>query len=176
MNNSLLLRNRKKMISTIVKIVSGGQTGVDRAALDVAIDRGLDYGGWCPQGGWAEDRSTPPGVLLQYPKMAETPSTNPAQRTEWNVRDSSATLILVDDRGWQLSAGTKLTYDVAIRLDKPVSIVNVYEENGLASIREWVSHLDKKIILNVAGARESECPGIYLATKKIIEQILQPYS
>jgi hypothetical protein len=159
------------MRGKIVKIVSGGQTGVDRAALDVAIDRGLDYGGWCPKGGWAEDRSTPPGLLQQYPKMLETPSVDPAQRTEWNVRDSSATLILVDDRGWQLSAGTKLTYDVAIRLNKPISIVNVYEDNAVALIREWISSLGKDIILNVAGARDSECPGIYWATKKIMEQI-----
>ena len=73
-------------------IVSGGQTGVDRAALDAAIARGIAYGGWCPQGGWAEDCPEPPGVLARYPLLRETPSADPAQRTEWNVRDSDASL------------------------------------------------------------------------------------
>jgi putative molybdenum carrier protein len=55
------------------KIVSGGQTGVDRAALDAAIELGIEYGGWCPKGGWAEDHVIPPGVLVLYPKLTATP-------------------------------------------------------------------------------------------------------
>jgi hypothetical protein len=71
-----------------MKIVSGGQSGVDRAALDVAIARGIPYGGWCPKGGWAEDMPAPPGLLAHYPHLRETPSADPAERTAWNVRDS----------------------------------------------------------------------------------------
>jgi hypothetical protein len=81
-----------------MNIVSGGQTGVDRAALDVAIERGMDWGGWCPKGGWAEDLTEPPGVLTRYPKLKETPLANPVQRTEWNVRDADATLVGVPER------------------------------------------------------------------------------
>lgn len=72
-----------------MKIVSGGQTGVDRAALDVAMALGLEIGGWCPAGRWAEDGP----IDARYP-LNETPSADPAQRTEWNVCDSDGTLIL----------------------------------------------------------------------------------
>jgi hypothetical protein len=67
----------------MLTLVSGGQTGVDRAALDVALERGMVAGGWCPAGRWAEDAPIP----ADYP-LRETPSAHPAQRTEWNVRDS----------------------------------------------------------------------------------------
>ena len=77
-----------------MKLISGGQTGVDRAVLDVAIERGLAYGGWCPKGGWAEDFPKPPGLLAKYPQLAETPLADPAQRTEWNVRDADACMIM----------------------------------------------------------------------------------
>jgi hypothetical protein len=75
-----------------MKVTSGGQSGVDRAALDAAIACGVDYGGWCPRGGWAEDFPQPPGLLANYPRLIETPSADPAQRTEWNVRDANAIL------------------------------------------------------------------------------------
>ena len=81
------------------KIVTGGQSGVDGAALDVAIEFGIEYEGWCPQGGLAEDFPVPPGLLTSYPKLKETPLAEVNQRTEWNVRDSDATLILTSSRG-----------------------------------------------------------------------------
>ena len=90
-----------------MKIISGGQTGVDRAALDVAIERGLDWGGWCPKGGWAEDFPDPPGLLAKYSHLRETPGRHPLQRTEWNVRDSDATLIITDSGGLSVSIGTR---------------------------------------------------------------------
>jgi len=108
-----------------MKIMSGGQTGVDRAALDAAMALGLPYGGWCPRGGWAEDHPTPPGVRTRYPLLRETPSRDPATRTRRNVRDSDGTLILVDSRDVTLSRGTALTLAVAERLGKPHFIVNV---------------------------------------------------
>ena len=77
-----------------IRIVSGGQTGVDRAALDVAIELGIPYGGWCPRGGWAEDMPAPPGLLSRYPLLRETAGSDPAERTRLNVRDSDATLVL----------------------------------------------------------------------------------
>ena len=61
-----------------MKIISGGQTGVDRAALDLAIERGTEWGGWCPKGGWAEELPNPPGLLRQYPKLKGNPSIEPA--------------------------------------------------------------------------------------------------
>src|SRR6478672_329462 len=82
----------------MLTIVSAGQTGVDRAALDVAIELGIAYRGWCPKGGWAEDRPSPPGVLALYPGLGETPHADPRQRTEWNVRDCDRLMVLVEPR------------------------------------------------------------------------------
>src|ERR1700730_7354242 len=79
------------------RIRSGGQTGVDRAALDAAVLKGRPYEGWCPKGGWAEDFLRPPGLLTIYPHLMETPSESPEQRTDWNVRDSAANIVFVPD-------------------------------------------------------------------------------
>ena len=95
----------------VEKIISGGQTGVDRAALDVALAMGIDCGGWCPKGRRAEDGSIP----SRYP-LAETASPAYSQRTKRNVRDSDATLILA--RG-QPRGGTLLTKRTAVELGKP---------------------------------------------------------
>src|SRR6185312_7990938 len=88
------------------RIISGGQTGVDRAALDVAIELGIAYGGWCPKGGWAEDMPNPPGLLAVYPSLRETPDADPIQRTHWNVRDSDRLLVLTERAGVSVSKGT----------------------------------------------------------------------
>ena len=114
-----------------MKLISGGQTGVDRAVLDVALERGIAYGGWCPKGGWAEDFPEPPGLLARYPELAETPLADPAQRTEWNVRDADACMIVVDAGGVDVSAGTALAQDLAHRYRKPVFVVNLGEPDTL---------------------------------------------
>src|SRR5215831_15765508 len=90
-----------------VIIRSGGQTGVVRAALDYAVRASIPYDGWCPRGGWAEDLSAPPGLLDQFPRLKETPSADPRQRTAWNVRDSDATIVLMP--GAADSPGTRFT-------------------------------------------------------------------
>jgi hypothetical protein len=106
-------------------LISGGQSGVDRAALDVATARGIDYAGWCPRGGWAEDFPTPPGLLARYPKLKQTPLADPAQRTEWNVRDSDACLIIVDAGGIKVSRGTVLARELAHRYRKPLFVADL---------------------------------------------------
>ncbi len=113
-------------------IISGGQTGVDRAALDAAIARGLAYGGWCPQGGWAEDMPAPPGLLAKYPHLRETPRADPAQRTEWNVRDADASLILVDAGGVAASGGTELAQALAAQYRKPLLVLDVSAPDAAA--------------------------------------------
>ena len=79
----------------ISKVISGGQSGVDRAALDVALECSIPYGGYCPLGGWAEDYPNPPGVLATYPLLVPTSSHDPAQRTELNVAQSDLTSIIL---------------------------------------------------------------------------------
>ncbi len=136
----------------ISRIVSGGQTGVDRAALDVALERGIPCAGWCPRGRLAEDGS----LDRRYP-LSETPQARPAQRTRWNVRDSDGTLIIV--RG-QLRGGTALTRRAATELDKPCLLVDPSSPAAVARIVAWASR-HRIAVLNVAGPRESHCPGIY---------------
>ena len=106
----------------ITTIVSGGQTGVDRAALDWALSRGLAIAGWCPSGRKAEDGCLDPQYLLK-----ETPSSGYTQRTRWNVRDSDGTLILV--RG-KLEGGTALTARIAEELGRPLLIIHLEAEQG----------------------------------------------
>ena len=118
-----------------MKLLSGGQSGVDRAVLDVALARGIAYGGWCPKGGWAEDFAAPPGLLAKYPHLKETPLADPAQRTEWNVRDADACLIVVDAGGVEVSAGTMLAGDLAQRYRKPLLVVDLREPAILTAPR-----------------------------------------
>ena len=108
-----------------MKLLSGGQSGVDRAVLDVALARGIAYGGWCPKGGWAEDFPEPPGVLAKYPQLAETLLADPAQRTEWNVRDADACLTVLDAGGLAVSRGTALARNQAAHYSKPLFIANL---------------------------------------------------
>lgn len=143
----------------VVKIISGGQSGVDRAALDAAIAAGLDYGGWCPKGGWAEDFPDPPGLLARYGRLRETPSAGPRQRTEWNVRDADRLLVLVDARGLAVSEGTADACDFATALGKPQSVVDVDRPEALPQALAFVRQ--GGTALCIAGPRESEAPGIY---------------
>ncbi len=150
-----------------MKLICGGQTGVDRAALDVAVERGIAYGGWCPQGGWAEDFPAPPGLLAKYPNLAETPLADPAQRTEWNVRDADACMIVTGAGGLDVSAGTMLAQELAHRYRKPLLTANLGAPDALKHATLWlrVQHgrYPDGLTLGIGGPRASEAPGIYAA-------------
>ncbi len=135
-----------------MKIVSGGQTGVDRAALDVAAEAGLVRGGWCPRGRLAEDGP----IAASYP-LEETPSSRYAQRTHWNVRDSDGTLILSSG---PLSGGTALTARAAQQQGKPVHVVDLETGRDVGATIAWLA-AEQIDTLNVAGPRASGSPGIY---------------
>jgi hypothetical protein len=144
-------------------IVSGGQSGVDRAALDVAQELGLECGGWCPAGRWAEDGP----IDDRYP-LRPTPSSRPAQRTEWNVRDSDATLIIAIG---PLAGGTALTRRIAERLGRPALVLDPRQDDAVDAGRRW---LDGRRVttLNVAGPRESTSPGIHDRAAALLRGIL----
>ena len=148
----------------IRRVISGGQTGVDRAALDVALALGIECGGWCPKGRRAEDGKIP----AHYP-LRETPKRHYAQRTEWNVRDADATLILCHGmpRG-----GTARTAAFAERLGRPCLIVDLDQPRDEPAILGW---LDKQHIntLNIAGPRESQSPGIYEEAGDLLRQLFR---
>jgi hypothetical protein len=159
-----------------MKLIAGGQTGVDRAALDVAIERGIAYGGWCPQGGWAEDFPAPPGLLAKYPSLAATPLADPAQRTEWNVRDADACMIVTGAGGLDVSAGTTLAQELAHRYRKPLFVVKLGAADALKHATLWlrVQHgrYPAGLTLAVGGPRESEAPGIYAAAATFLRALL----
>jgi hypothetical protein len=148
-----------------MKLLSGGQSGVDRAVLDVAVGRGIAYGGWCPKGGWAEDLTAPPGLLARYPEFKETPLADPAQRTEWNVRDADACMIVTDSGGVGVSKGTALAQELAHRYRKPLLVVDLAEPEAVANAALWLRvqrrRLGSDLALAIGGPRESEAPGIY---------------
>lgn len=146
------------------KIVSGGQTGVDRAALDVALAYGLPHGGWCPRGRRAED-----GRIDAKYCLRETPSSDYAARTFRNVADSDGTLILYRAA---LTGGTRLTAHYASRLGRPCLRVRI-EGRGtdVRPVLHWLRGLPIST-LNVAGPRESTVPGIYALAAEFLGRLL----
>ena len=149
------------------RIVSGGQTGVDRAALDVALELGIACGGWCPRGRLAEDGRIPE----RYP-LLETPSDEYPQRTEWNVRDSDGTLILY--RG-VLKGGSALTARLVERHDRPCLTLDLLAAPDPAKIRDWIARQQIRV-LNVAGPRASESAGLYEQARSLLSTLLVPPS
>ncbi len=138
-------------IPFVKKIVSGGQTGTDRAALDWAIAHGIPHGGWCPAGRRAED-----GAIPAVYQLAETPSRSYQQRTRWNVRDSDATLII--SQRSELTGGSKRTQELAAAMGKPCLHLHAGMDMA-AALREFLGK-HAVSVLNVAGPRESTEPGI----------------
>lgn len=159
-----------------MKLLSGGQSGVDRAVLDVALARGIAYGGWCPKGGWAEDFPEPPGLLTRYPQLLETPLAEPAQRTEWNVRDADASLIIVDAGGLAVSRGTALAREAAARYRKPLFVADLgaahAAERAAAWLRAQRDNFGVNLTLAIGGPRESEAQGIYARAADFIRALL----
>lgn len=155
----------------MLTVISGGQTGPDRAALDAAIATGTPYGGWCPKGGWAEDMPEPPGLLAFYPELRQTPSREPAQRTDWNVRDSDALLVLVGRGGLDVSKGTLRAVSYAERLGRPVGIVGVTEQDTEHRVRAFLTLFAEQRVC-IAGPRESESPGLQASALLMLQPVL----
>ncbi|MBF0231499.1 MAG: putative molybdenum carrier protein [Desulfamplus sp.] len=148
------------------KIISGGQTGADRAAIDTAIKFNLDHGGWIPAGRRAED-----GALSEQYNLIEMETSSYPKRTEQNIINSDGTLII--SRG-MLAGGSLLTRKIASRLNKPwchIDLMEMDEFEGAVILHGFVS--DNQIeILNVAGPRASQDPFIYRSVKSIIETFI----
>jgi hypothetical protein len=144
-------------------LVAGGQTGADRAALDWAIEEGVRHGGWCPRGRRTED-----GALPDLYRLRETPGSGYLQRTEWNVRDSDATLVFtLSDK---LDGGSKRTADFADRHGKPW--LHVRPGVHPRFVARFLARRNV-IVLNVAGKRESSAPGISILVRQVLAQALR---
>jgi len=148
----------------LAKIISGGQTGVDRGALDAAIVLGISHGGWCPRGRLAEDAQIPSRYQLR-----ESFSSEYSVRTEQNVVDSHATLILCRGR---LSGGTELTFHLAEQHGKPCLVIDLDDPPEPEEVHHWLQTHQVEI-LNVAGPRESQSPGISARAREFLYSVLR---
>jgi len=159
------------------KVCSGGQTGVDRAALDFAIKYEIDHGGWCPPGRHAEDGAISdrynltvlsPEDFFEHGYSASDPSDGYRLRTKLNIKDADGTLIVTPDRQG-MTPGTRLTTKIARELSSRMLLVDPEDEDAPWRIEHWVK--DNKIrVLNVAGPRESRKPGIQKLTVQLLEK------
>ena len=150
------------------KIISGGQTGADRAGLDAAIDLGMDYGGSIPKGRRTEDGALPE----RYSNIIELDTTSYPARTEKNLMDSDATIIFTYT---EMGSGSVLTIELAKKHNEPYLHINLEDKRNGDAIREVSEWLDrvKPEVLNVAGSRESGAEGIYNRVYGIMKAVLK---
>lgn len=157
------------------KIVSGGQTGADRGALDAAIKLGLDHGGWCPPGRKAEDgripekyhvEEVPARLFDQHGYDYGSGGDHYRVRTHLNILDSTATIVFTKNRT-HLTPGTRLTVKLARQIGRPCIVLNIDDEDAPWRVRMWVKDQEVEV-LNVAGSRESRVEGIQDKTYRIL--------
>jgi Circularly permutated YpsA SLOG family len=151
-----------------LEIWSGGQTGVDRAALDAALEGGLRIGGWIPKGRVAEDGEVP----LAYSALREADTADYGERTRLNVRDTNATLVL----SWgEPRGGTRETCGIARELGRSLLLIDLDgadPSDAAGRIREWLDSLGPIERLNVAGPRASQAPLAYDCARKTLRMVL----
>ena len=155
-------------LKKIIRIRTGGQSGVDRAVMDFAREHGIPLCGWCPKNGWAEDYPDAPGLLADYPELTETPSEGTEQRTKWNMRDSDAILNIIPEKS-EISPGTEIGLAEGAALGKPM-----YTATGLNDIKDivkWLDSLPNETELCIGGPRASECPEAYDTAKAILNSL-----
>jgi hypothetical protein len=154
------------------KIISGGQTGVDQAALSLAREFGFEIGGWCPPNRLCENGTIPDDFpLIPTPSdcSPNAPHIPRSLRTEWNVRDSDATLVLLP-HFLQHDIGTAWTVTCAQHLAKPLLVIDPFLKDAPTTIDNWLASIHLTT-LNVAGPSERTCPGISHATETVLRQV-----
>lgn len=149
----------------IDKIISGGQTGADEAALDSALFLSIEIGGWIPKGGYNEKGKI---CLLTYNTLKETESSGYLQRTELNVKGSNATLLFSFGKP---ETGTLRTIEFCQLHNKPYLYVDLLKYKTYKPIVKWLKEVQPEI-LNIAGSRESKFPGIYKIVRFILIDLL----
>jgi hypothetical protein len=149
----------------ITKIISGGQTGADRAGLDVALAHHFPHGGWCPKGRKAED-----GQIDAKYDLTETPSANYLQRTEWNVRDTDGTIVFT--MAEEITGGSMRTIEFARKHNKPYWHVSRTDSKlPVSEVTDFIKQHEIKM-LNIAGSRESKEPGINEWVQQVLNRAL----
>ncbi|MCB9230742.1 MAG: putative molybdenum carrier protein [Bacteroidia bacterium] len=146
------------------KIISGGQTGVDRAALDWALEKDVACGGWCPKGRIAED-----GIIPEKYPLQETQTDQVEERTLKNLSSSDGTLVITLD---QPTGGTAFTLESAYEMGKPFFLYYLGHPPRAGEIQKWIEQHQIRT-LNIAGPRESEVPEIYMATLLLLDKLAE---
>jgi predicted Rossmann fold nucleotide-binding protein DprA/Smf involved in DNA uptake len=147
------------------KIVSGGQTGADRAGLDAAMKAGLPVGGYCPKGRLAED-----GTVPEHYPLVEMTKGGYSARTELNVVESDGTVVFNIGK---LTGGTRLTVECARKHNKPHIVIQLdVDKPDVTILAEWIDS-NNIMVLNVAGPRESKTPGVHRLTCKYLEEFFK---
>lgn len=169
MGTTLAKRGRRAQVSALtgLRIVSGGQTGVDRGALSAALAAGVECGGWCPAGRVAED-----GVIPENFPVQELAGGGYRDRTRKNVLDSDATLVLING---QLEGGTAMTVADCQDNDKPVLTLDarhVTQDAAAVKAMEFV-HAHKVETLNLAGPRASKWPAAEVFSSAVVSQLIE---
>jgi len=153
---------RPELKPTINAIISGGQTGVDRAALDFALNHGFLCGGWCPR-----ERRSDDGMIPEKYPLKETSSPEYPVRTRKNILSSDGTLIIVQNG--MMDRGTQLTHAICLEKGKPVFVAA--DKNQKSNFLKWISENRIKT-LNIAGCRKSSQPGIYDFAYNLLSELL----
>ena len=151
-----------------LKIISGGQTGVDSAALDWAITNGVPHGGYCPKGRKSED-----GVIPLKYNLVETSTDKYPQRTEFNVKAAKMTLIIVPYEGYK-SRGCALTEKLCIKWNVPYWVIPADQELSLADRGRIAGAYPGRTnyeVYNVAGPRLSNWPEATLWTHRMLDKL-----
>lgn len=148
--------------TSVQKIISGGQTGVDRGALDAAIELSMEHGGWCPLGRLAEDGFIPTRYALRQTEVSQY-----SVRTARNLLEADGTLIMFRR---ELTGGTDLTRHLCRRHGRPMYLVDLEKPVDFSAIHQWLEQHCIRV-LNVAGPRESTCPGIAAEAKRLLMQL-----
>lgn len=160
-------------MKNLITIISGGQTGVDQAALKAAFEQGFQIGGWCPPGRICENGEIPeeyPLIESLLDRSSNAPLIKHSQRTELNVRDSDATLVLLP-AGLEHDQGTKWTLTSMRKYSKPSIVIDPYLPNAEKLIMNWFKRNSIKV-LNIAGPSEKNAPGIGKQTYRLLFSIL----
>jgi len=155
-----------KLEMNSINLISGGQTGVDRAVLDFALCNNIICSGWCPNGRLAED-----GFIPRYYPLKESYSTEYRVRTEQNVMDSDGTLIIIYE---EMDQGTMLSHDFTLVHSKPVFVWKLPLNRNYYQFVTWLTR-NRIRKLNIAGPRLSNAPGIYEATLDLLDILLEGY-
>lgn len=160
-------------INPLFVVMSGGQSGADRAALDAAIALSIPYQGWVPAGGWAEDMQQAPGLLAHYPRLTVCSTADLEVRTKLNIENSDTTLVLTDGGDALNSPGTELTLAHAAKSGKPATLIRVDEPDARENALAWLAAGHRpRLRLNVAGPRESEHAGLQQRARTFLLDVL----